>query len=46
MKPIYLLITFALVVYNDTCNNKQEESASEFSIIFTGNVNGEIEPCG
>ena len=47
MKPIYLLITFALVVSSDTCkNNQSQESASDFNIIFTGNVNGEIEPCG
>lgn len=47
MKSVYLIITFTLAFYNGSCNDEQQQKAtSDFNIIFTGNVNGEIEPCG
>lgn len=47
MKSLYLIITLAVVFNNGTCKdtNKQKPT-SDFNIIFTGNVNGEIDPCG
>lgn len=47
MKSLYLIITLAIVFNNGACKDANKKNpTSDFSIIFTGNVNGEIDPCG
>jgi len=47
MRSLYLVITLSLVFNNGSCkDDHRKKTVSDFNIIFTGNVNGEIEPCG
>ncbi len=46
MKAFYIIALFSLITSIDSCNAKNGKSTGDLSIIFTGNVNGEIEPCG
>ena len=46
MKAFYIITLFSRITSIDSCDAENEKSTGEISIIFTGNVNGEIEPCG
>ena len=46
MKAFYIITLFSLIGSIDSCDDKNGKPTGELSIIFTGNVNGEIEPCG
>lgn len=40
------LLFFLLLLIVSSCNEKDYELKNKLSIIFTGNINAEIEPCG
>ena len=46
MKAFFIITLITLISSIDSCNDEKKKATGELSIIFTGNVNGKIEPCG
>lgn len=46
MNYVFSVTLISLLAFGWTCKEETEFSPVEFSLVFTGSVNGEVEPCG
>lgn len=46
MNSVFIVTVISLISLISTCKEETKFSPVEFSLIFTANVNGEVEPCG